>query len=137
MSEGGRERGGAMDVAVVKGVMASLGIDAMYTWMVVASDAAARPPLCPCQSCTYRTTLVPLSLCSCVLVSRTLQSYAMNALGFSIKRAGILYGTIDEECNVRVNVVYEPPQQGSADSVVMERHSSEEQRAEDIAKYLG
>ena len=61
----------------------------------------------------------------------------MNALGFSIKRAGILYGTIDEERRVRVDVVYEPPQQGSADSVVMERHSEEEQRAEEIAKFLG
>lgn len=71
------------------------------------------------------------------LTAAACQSYSMNALGFSIKRAGILYGTVDEEGNVKVDAVYEPPQQGTADTVVMERETDEERRAEEIANYLG
>jgi len=65
------------------------------------------------------------------------QAYSMNVLGFSIKRAGLLYGTVDEEGCVRVDAVYEPPQQGSVDSVVMERQTEEEGRATELAKHLG
>ena len=38
------------------------------------------------------------------------QSYVQSALAFSIKRGGILYGTKDEEGNVTVHAIYEPPQ---------------------------
>lgn len=38
------------------------------------------------------------------------QSYVNSALAFSIKRGGILYGRVDEEHNVLVDVVFEPPQ---------------------------
>lgn len=65
------------------------------------------------------------------------QAYSMSALGFSIKRAGIIYGTVDEEGNVMADVIYEPPQQGSAESVVIERGTEEEQKAEELAGYLG
>jgi len=65
------------------------------------------------------------------------QAYSMSALAFSIKRAGLLYGTVDEDGCVRVDVVYEPPQQGSADSVQMERGTDEERRADEIARNLG
>lgn len=40
------------------------------------------------------------------------QSYVQSALAFSIKRGGILYGSVDEGGNVEVEAVWEPPQQG-------------------------
>lgn len=61
----------------------------------------------------------------------------MNALGFSIKRAGILYGTVDEGGNVKADVIYEPPQQGSAAGLVLERGTEEELKAEELAGFLG
>ena len=46
------------------------------------------------------------------------QSYVSGYQAFSIKRGGIMYGTIDEESgNVHVEAIYEPPQQGSAHSL--------------------
>mmetsp|Transcript_19174 Transcript_19174/g.49224 ORF Transcript_19174/g.49224 Transcript_19174/m.49224 type:complete len:413 (-) Transcript_19174:16-1254(-) len=65
------------------------------------------------------------------------QAYSMNALGFSIKRAGILYGTVDEGGNVKADVIYEPPQQGSAAGLVLERGTEEELKAEELAGFLG
>jgi nuclear protein localization protein 4 homolog len=41
------------------------------------------------------------------------QRYVQGALGFSRARAGILYGSSDDQGNVRVEWVYEPPQEGS------------------------
>lgn len=38
------------------------------------------------------------------------QTYVSSALAFSIKRGGILYGNKDEEGNVMVHAIYEPPQ---------------------------
>ena len=38
------------------------------------------------------------------------QQYILGALAFSIKRGGILYGTVDEEGNVLAHAIYEPPQ---------------------------
>ena len=65
------------------------------------------------------------------------QSYVQSALAFSIKRGGILYGTIEEDGGVRVNAIYEPPQEGSADSLVLERDTYEEARAEAVASAFG
>lgn len=41
------------------------------------------------------------------------QRYVQGALGFSRARCGVLYGTSDDEGNVRVEWVYEPPQEGT------------------------
>ena len=38
------------------------------------------------------------------------QSYVSGALAFSIKRGGLLYGSIDEEGKALVEVIYEPEQ---------------------------
>ncbi|KAL4446805.1 hypothetical protein ABPG77_008049 [Micractinium sp. CCAP 211/92] len=65
------------------------------------------------------------------------QSYVSSAIAFSIKRGGIMYGTVDEEGNVFVNAIYEPPQQGSADSLQLERGTEEEQKADFVAERLG
>ena len=34
----------------------------------------------------------------------------MQALAFSIKRGGLLYGTVDDEGHISVHAIYEPPQ---------------------------
>lgn len=65
------------------------------------------------------------------------QSYVQSALAFSIKRGGILYGTIEEDGGVCVNAIYEPPQEGSPDSLSMERGTDEEARADAVATAFG
>jgi nuclear protein localization family protein 4 len=65
------------------------------------------------------------------------QSYIQSAMAFSIKRGGILYGEIDEDKNVLIHAIYEPPQQGSQDGLVLERNTSQEQLADRIASIWG
>ncbi|KAL4856070.1 NPL4-like protein 1 [Chlorella vulgaris] len=65
------------------------------------------------------------------------QGYVSSAIAFSIKRGGILYGTVDDEGQVQVHAIYEPPQQGSADSLSLERGTEEEALADFIAARLG
>lgn len=65
------------------------------------------------------------------------QQYVNSALAFSIKRGGILYGSVDEENNVIVHAIYEPPQEGSADTLLLERGTAEEAGADQIAGILG
>ena len=52
--------------------------------------------------------------CSSVSFDRhaanSFQSYVSGALAFSIKRGGLLYGSIDEEGKALVEVIYEPEQ---------------------------
>ena len=43
-------------------------------------------------------------------VANAFQSYVSGALAFSIKRGGLLYGSIDEEGKALVEVIYEPAQ---------------------------
>ena len=38
------------------------------------------------------------------------QSYVRDALAFSIKRGGLLYGSVSEDKKVTVEAIYEPPQ---------------------------
>lgn len=65
------------------------------------------------------------------------QSYIQSALAFSIKRGGILYGTVTETGEVLVNAIFEPSQQGNADSLVLERATNDEIAANIIAEALG
>lgn len=44
---------------------------------------------------------------------------------------------VDDEGNVFVNAIYEPPQQGTADSLLLERGTAEEAHADTIARGLG
>lgn len=67
----------------------------------------------------------------------TFQQYVQAALAFSIKRGGLLYGTVDEAHRVRVELIYEPPQRGSAESLQLERGTSEEAAADALAASLG
>ncbi|KAK9805051.1 hypothetical protein WJX73_007136 [Symbiochloris irregularis] len=65
------------------------------------------------------------------------QQYVMAAHAFSIKRGGLLYGTFSESGEVSVEAIYEPPQEGSAETLRLERQTEEEQRADLIATLLG
>eukprot|EP01025_Chloroclados_australasicus_P026017 TRINITY_DN2584_c0_g1_i1.p1 TRINITY_DN2584_c0_g1~~TRINITY_DN2584_c0_g1_i1.p1 ORF type:complete len:472 (+),score=26.47 TRINITY_DN2584_c0_g1_i1:172-1416(+) len=65
------------------------------------------------------------------------QAYVHQTLAFSIKRAGIMYGYVDDENNVMVEVVIEPPQEGSSDTVIIERDSQEEKIADFLAEKFG
>jgi len=69
--------------------------------------------------------------------AHSFQAYVRSVLGFSIKRGGLLYGTVDEDNNVKVEFVYEPPQHGSAMELVLERNTEEEQLVDQIAEALG
>ena len=42
--------------------------------------------------------------------ANSFQAYNQQALAFSIKRGGILYGNKDEEGNVQVHAIFEPQQ---------------------------
>lgn len=65
------------------------------------------------------------------------QSYIQSALAFSIKRGGILYGVVSEADEVIVHAIFEPPQQGSAECLVLERGSEDEKVADVVAEALG
>jgi nuclear protein localization family protein 4 len=43
------------------------------------------------------------------------------ALNFNIKRGGILYGTVEEGGKVMVDFIYEPPQEGNASNLNLQR----------------
>lgn len=45
------------------------------------------------------------------------QRYVHGALNFSIKRGGLLYGSVGEGGHVRVDAIYEPPQVPSLPTV--------------------
>lgn len=73
-----------------------------------------------------------------VHAANAFQSYIQSALAFSIKRGGLLYGTINQEDNsVAVHAIFEPPQQGTPDSLSLERGTSGELAADAVADSLG
>lgn len=65
------------------------------------------------------------------------QQYVNAALGFSIKRGGIMYGTVGEDNCVKVEFVYEPPQEGSAMHLKLQRGTDEEAQVDFLANLLG
>ena len=65
------------------------------------------------------------------------QVYVRSALAFSVKRGGLLYGTVDDENNVKVEFVYEPPQHSTQFELLLERQTEEEQLVDLIAENLG
>lgn len=65
------------------------------------------------------------------------QHYVNEALAFGVKRAGFMYGTVSDEGKVEVDFIYEPPQLGTEERVILMRDSEEEQRVEAIALGLG
>ena len=79
--------------------------------------------------------------CSSVSFDReaasTFQHYVNETLAFAIKRGGIMYGTVDEKNDVSVEFIYEPPQQGTEDNLVLLRDPDEEKQVDAIAMGLG
>ncbi|EFJ40602.1 hypothetical protein VOLCADRAFT_69322 [Volvox carteri f. nagariensis] len=65
------------------------------------------------------------------------QSYLQGAFNFSIKRGGLLYGNVDDDKTVKVDFIYEPPQEGSSDKLQLQRHTPEEQQVDLLAQLLG
>jgi len=65
------------------------------------------------------------------------QKYVNDNLAFAIKRGGFMYGTVSESGDVAVNFMYEPPQQGTEDSLFLFRDPDEEKQVEAIAIGLG
>ncbi|KAA8543176.1 hypothetical protein F0562_021329 [Nyssa sinensis] len=65
------------------------------------------------------------------------QHYVNESLAFAIKRGGIMYGTVLPEGKVEVNFIYEPPQQGTEENLILLRDPDEENLVEAIAIGLG
>jgi hypothetical protein len=49
--------------------------------------------------------------------AHSFQAYVQSALAFSIKRCGLLYGRLTEDKEVFVDAIYEPDQQGKAETM--------------------
>lgn len=65
------------------------------------------------------------------------QHYVNDSLAFAVKRGGFMYGTVSEEGKVEVNFIYEPPQQGTEESLLFFRDPEEEKLVGAIAAGLG
>ncbi|KZV24459.1 hypothetical protein F511_20718 [Dorcoceras hygrometricum] len=61
------------------------------------------------------------------------QHYVSESLAFAVKRGGFMYGTVSEEGKVEVDFIYEPPQQGTEDNLMLFRDLEEEKLVEAIA----
>ncbi|MEW5310151.1 MAG: hypothetical protein WDW38_001977 [Sanguina aurantia] len=65
------------------------------------------------------------------------QAYMQGAFKFGIKRGGLLYGNTDEAGNVAVDFIYEPPQEGTPETLKLHRGGEEEAMVEYLAGLLG
>lgn len=65
------------------------------------------------------------------------QHYVNETLAFAVKRGGFMYGTVSDEGKVEVDFIYEPPQQGTEDNLILLRDPDEERLVEAIALGLG
>ncbi|EFJ04855.1 hypothetical protein SELMODRAFT_187743 [Selaginella moellendorffii] len=65
------------------------------------------------------------------------QHYVHETLAFGVKRGGFMYGSVTEQGDALVHFIYEPPQQGSEDGLLLLRDPDEERRADGIAAGLG
>lgn len=65
------------------------------------------------------------------------QHYVNESLAFAVKRGGFMYGTVSDEGKVEVNFIYEPPQQGTDELLILMRDPEEEKAVEAIAMGLG
>ena len=58
-------------------------------------------------------------------------------LVFVLQRGGYMYGKVDEEGNVQVEFIYEPPQEGTEDDLKLLANEEEQKRVDFIAATLG
>ena len=87
------------------------------------------------QSCVWTNTALMLTVRPAWKVRKI--HCEPEILRLALQRGGILYGTVDEDSNVLVEAIYEPPQSATATSLQLERGTEEEQRADYLAKLLG
>jgi len=69
--------------------------------------------------------------------ANSFQNYVHQSLAFAVKRGGFMYGSVNEAGEVSVEFIYEPPQQGSEDRLLLMRDMEEEKHADIIAAGLG
>ncbi|XP_008812661.3 NPL4-like protein [Phoenix dactylifera] len=65
------------------------------------------------------------------------QLYVAETLAFAVKRGGFLYGRVADGGAVAVDFIYEPPQQGTEETLALLRDPDEEVHVEAIAAGLG
>lgn len=65
------------------------------------------------------------------------QHYVNETLAFAVKRGGFMYGTVTSEGRVEVNFIYEPPQQGTEENLILLRDPDEEKLVEALAMGMG
>ncbi|TXG63542.1 hypothetical protein EZV62_010536 [Acer yangbiense] len=65
------------------------------------------------------------------------QHYVNETLAFAVKRGGFMYGTVSEDKKVKVDFIYESPQQGTEDVLFVLRDTEEEKMVDAIAAGLG
>lgn len=58
-------------------------------------------------------------------------------LAYSVQRLGVLYGKKTEEGWLQIDFIYEPPQENSADTILLLRDQKEEKLVETIAESFG
>ncbi|KAB2069957.1 hypothetical protein E1A91_A08G131100v1 [Gossypium mustelinum] len=111
------------------------------------------PPVCPAGSFGRKMTMDDLIAkqtritrqesphCDSVSFDRdsanAFQRYVNETLVFAVKRGGFMYGTVSEEGRVEVDFIYEPPQQGMEDDLILLRDPEEEKLVDAIAAGLG
>ena len=62
------------------------------------------------------------------------QHYMNETLAFGVKRCGFMYGTVSETGKVKVDFIYEPPQQGTGENLSILQDPDEEKLVEAINK---
>ena len=65
------------------------------------------------------------------------QHYVNETLAFGVKRGGFMYGTVADTGKVEVDFIYEPPQVGTEERLMLMRESEEEKLVDAIAMGLG
>lgn len=65
------------------------------------------------------------------------QRYVGDTLAFAVKRGGFMYGSVATGGRVSVDFIYEPPQQGTEDALILLRDPDEEALVEAVALGLG
>lgn len=65
------------------------------------------------------------------------QHYVNDTLAFGVKRGGFMYGTVADTGKVEVDFIYEPPQVGTQERLMLMRESEEEKLVDAIAMGLG
>eukprot|EP00262_Sarcandra_glabra_P012420 TRINITY_DN3196_c0_g1_i1.p1 TRINITY_DN3196_c0_g1~~TRINITY_DN3196_c0_g1_i1.p1 ORF type:complete len:418 (+),score=38.20 TRINITY_DN3196_c0_g1_i1:150-1403(+) len=117
------------------------------------SVAGRRPPVTPAGSFGRKMTMDDLMAkqirvsrqetphCDSVSFDRdaanSFQHYVNESLAFAVKRGGFMYGTVGDGGRVEVDFIYEPPQQGTEEDLMLLRDPDEEMIVEAIALGLG